>query len=77
MTLDELYDFSAAIADVKAQIFGESQLGIEITLSLNKDNLGDIDKKLYEETHGELNGFKHTNIVTATINGIKFNLMEE
>ena len=77
MTLDELYDFSAAIAEVEKQIFSESPLGIEISLSLNKEDLNNIDKRLYEETYGKLKGFKHTNVVTATINGIKFKLVEE
>lgn len=77
MTLDELYDFSTAIAEAEKQVFNEIPSDIEISLSLNKEDLSYIDKRLYEETYGNLKGFKHTNIVTATINGIKFKLIEE
>ena len=77
MTLDELYDFSAVISGAEKQIFNEIPSDIEISLSLNKEDLNHIDKRLYEETYGNLKRFKHTNIVTATINGVKFNLIEE
>lgn len=72
MKIDDLFN----VAENMNEMFGEHIDDIELTLKLTPADLAEIDKELYKIS-GASNGFRHTKIVQAQINGVSFRLLEK
>ena len=80
MELRHLYILSEMIVDKinKEELPTDILDNMEIKLKFNPATFYGIDKEFYYLTHNNTyNGFVHSEVVNAKINGIKFNIHSE
>lgn len=77
MKLDDLYRLSFKIKDIMADTTGKTTDDFKLTCYLGADEIENIDKCLYETVNGNTYGFKGNTVVTATINGVRFELVRK
>lgn len=76
MTMRDLYSIAKTCKRICVNEQDNPCSDIEISMRIEKGNLENIDKELFEMTNGTTKGFKHKEVVTVMVNGIKFTLME-
>lgn len=73
MTFNDLYNVAELFKDSKVEHISKD---IQIVMKMSSHDLEMIDLELHRMTSPSTK-FKHTNVVTATINGINFRLEEK
>ena len=73
MTFNDLYNVAELFKDSKVEHISKD---IQIVIKMSSRDLEMIDLELHRMTHPSTK-FKHTNVITATINGINFRLEEK
>lgn len=73
MTFNDLYNVAELFKDSKVEHISKD---IQIVMKMSSRDLEMIDLELHRMTSPSMK-FKHTNVVTATINGINFRLEEK
>lgn len=73
MTFNDLYNVAELFKDSKVEHISKD---IQIIMKMSSRDLEMIDLELHRMTNPSTK-FKHTNVITATINGINFRLEEK
>lgn len=74
MNFKDLYDIADKFKKSIDPIFIDD---VEITISMNGFDLEMIDIELYRMSDGRRGNFHHAEVVMATINGVRFKLIEK
>lgn len=77
MTMKDIYGMAKACKRICVDEQDEPSSCVEISMRIDKVSLENIDRELFEMANGTTKGFKHKEIVTVMVNGIRFTLMED
>ena len=80
MELNDVYKISDALIEKveKGELPKKSLEEITIIIAVKPQILYGIDKEFYRITHdGDMEDFKHKDVVEANINGVKFKIIEK